>query len=44
MRLKRVLAVLGTCGLILGLVGLYAGSSQAEKGAAWMVNGTRYYE
>lgn len=38
-RTKRGLSVLGICGLALGLLALYAGSSGAEKGANWMVNG-----
>jgi hypothetical protein len=38
-RSKRGLAVLGACGLIIGLVALSTSAVHAEKGANWMVNG-----
>jgi hypothetical protein len=38
-RSKRGLAVLGACGLIIGVVALSSSAVHAEKGANWMVNG-----
>jgi hypothetical protein len=39
MGFKRILAVLGACGLIIGLIALSSSAVQAEKGANWMVEG-----
>lgn len=38
-RSRRGLAVLGACGLIIGLIALSSSAVHAEKGANWMVNG-----
>lgn len=40
MGFKRISAVLGACGLIIGLISLSTSVVHAEKGANWMVNGS----
>jgi hypothetical protein len=40
MEFKRISAVLGACGLIIGLIALSSSAVHAEKGANWMVEGS----